>query len=276
MSVMAGKKRKSPGSKARSPERRSWGLLHLLGGIEARQWFAAGRRAGRLLVLLAIVAAVWMGVRFLDGYVHRITRARQVELTVTLVGPPRWASKELIEEICLSSGIKRDDFLLDEDLTGKWARNLSQNPWVKRIKQVRKRYNGQVDIDCELREPVAAVYKSDRMSYVDAAGVVLPAAKLVDDYCHVVRLQDGLNIRALPEPGQTIRSKAMIAGLEVLNVIRRMDEDLATDDPLWPELAVLDVSNFEGQVNPAVSHLTMYTRNETEVRWGAALGRSVP
>ena len=111
------------------------------------------RRVARMVLLLGVLAAVGVGFAYLDRYVHRITEQRQVELSVSLVNPPAWATADLIKDICLSSGLRRDDFLLDEQLTGQWFANLAQNPWVKHIRQIRKRYDGRIEIDPRAEVP---------------------------------------------------------------------------------------------------------------------------
>ena len=67
-----------------------------------------------------------------------------------------------------------------------------------------------------------------------------------------------------------------MAGLQVLNEIRRVDQALPPQQRLWAELAVLDVSNHEGRRDPSRPHLSLYTHNGIELRWGAAVGRSRP
>ena len=73
------------------------------------------------MLLLIFGGAVVSGFYYMERYVEDITRKRQVGLTVEYPNPPKWASPQLIEEICLSSGIRSDDFLLDKDLTAKWS-----------------------------------------------------------------------------------------------------------------------------------------------------------
>ena len=227
------------------------------------------------LAAVAVLAAVVAGVFFyLQSYVAAITRQRAVELTVVLKNPPPWASEELIRQICLSSGIRSDDFLLDTRLTGKWAANLAANAWVKQVRQVRKRYDGRVELDCQLREPIAWIEHPGRRCYIDLEGVVLPATHLNERYCHLVQLRG--SAQAPPAPGQIIQTPALVAGLQVLTMIRCVDEQLPTEERLWAELAALDVSNYEGRVDRAQSHLTLYTSNDTPVHWGAAVGRSRP
>ncbi|MBN2132612.1 MAG: hypothetical protein JW741_24135, partial [Sedimentisphaerales bacterium] len=218
---------------------------------------------------------VLIGLGILEQYVQEVNQARQVKLQVELKDPPTWASKSLISQVCLSTGIQGDDDFLEKGIVQEWAGNLRSNPWVKQVRQMRRRYDGRLEIDCALRRPVAsvaAVLEGEIVYYVDAEGVLLPAAPLDPRVGHLVRLR-GERVRRL-EPGGTIESPAMLAGLAVLAEIRAVDERLPADEQLWQEIAVMDVSNFQGRIDDAQSHLVMYTASNTEIRWGAALGES--
>ena len=110
------------------------------------------------------------------------------------------------------------------------------------------------------------------MYYLDLDGVVLPRVRLGGTGEHLVRLR-GWSL-GVPAPGERINSPAVLAGLELLAMFRKVDEDLDWEERLWEELAVLDVSNFEGRISNADAHLVVYTTNDTEILWGAQVGRS--
>jgi len=257
-----------------SRKRTSPGLLKRWFAESGSQWSKAiGRWLGCLVILIAVISGMVVGLRYLDRYVkEEVASRREIQWEVMLADPqPQWASDELKDAICLSSGLSSDDFLLDEGLVGKWAGNLALNPWVKHLNQVRKRYDGLVVIDCQLREPIGLVEQAGRVYYIDDDGVILPEMPI---YGHLVRLE-GFS-EELPEPGQYIKSKSLVAGLQVLAMIREVDANLLSRERLWGELAVLDVGNHEGRVSREDSHLTLYTKNNTPIRWGAAVGRERP
>jgi len=234
----------------------------------------ANRRLGQIGILVLAFLGAGAGLLYLDSYVHQLARQRQVQLSVEFSNPPAWASDTLIKDICLSSGIRQDDFILDEDLPAQWATNLAQNPWVKQVKQIHRRYDGRVQLDCELRRPIAKVIQSNGTFYLDAEGVVLTEAELAAGAGHLVELRG--TVAAVGRPGETIGSAALMAGLQVLSEIRRVDQALPPQQRLWAELAALDVSNHEGRRDPDRPHLSLYTGNGIELRWGAAVGRSRP
>jgi len=207
----------------------------------------------------------------MEGYVANIVQQRQVALTVELKDPPQWISEQLISEICLSTGINSNDDLLDESLTKQWAAKLSQNPWVKRVKTIHKRFDGRVVLDCEIRRPLAKIQRHHKTVYIDLEGVVLPYSPT---YGHLVTLRG--HPSPLPRPGQSITAASLIAGIEVLQLILRIDEQMPAQNRLWQELATIDVSNYQGQRNRAKPHLSLYTHGNTEIRWGAAVGNYLP
>lgn len=247
----------------------------------AKEWLAGegGQHLGMILLkstlALSLGVFVLIGLGILEQYVQKVNHARQIKLQVELKNPPTWASKSLISQVCLSTGIQGDDNFFEKGIVKQWAGNLRSNPWVKQVRRVRRRYDGRLEIDCALRRPVAsvaAVLDGEVVYYVDAEGVLLPAVPLDPRAGHLVRLQ-GERVRHLV-PGGAIESQAMLAGLAVLAEIRAVDEQLPPEERLWQEIAVMDVSNFQGRIDDVQAHLVMYTANRTEIRWGAALGES--
>ena len=67
--------------------------------------------------------------------------------------------------------------MLDRMLAVKVARAFELNPWVARVKWVRKSYPGQVEVELEYRRPVAMVevYTDDEMGLfpIDSHAVLL-------------------------------------------------------------------------------------------------------
>ena len=232
------------------------------------------KKLGILILLVLLAVVVGFGFSFLERYVQQVNRSRQVKLKVKLNDRPRWASDELVREVCLSTGIRQDDDFYDPELVKSWNANLAKNPWVKKIHRLRKSYDGLLEIDCELRQPIASIQADSELCYVDVEGVVLSAVPLDGPAGHLVRLQGG-NPKTI-QPGMHLSSKSLLAGIEVLAEIRKTDNQLPREDQLWSELAVMDVSNHEGHIDSGDSHLVIYTTDNTEIRWGAAKNRERP
>ncbi len=267
---MATKKRKKTNKKTAGP-----GLAERIGQIWQSQHVGWMKKKLGIVVLLAILAMViGFGFSFLERYVQQVNRERQVKWKVELEDPPRWASHDLIRQVCLSTKIRQDVDFSDPELVKTWNANLAQNPWVKKINSLRKRYDGLLKIDCELRQPIAYILVNPKLCYyVDVEGMVLPAVPL-EGWMHLVRLQ-GDTPKTI-QPGMSFTSKPLLAGIEVLTEIRKTDEQMPREDQLWSELKVMDVSNFEERIAKGESQLVIYTTDDTEIRWGAAKNRERP
>ncbi|MCP4710922.1 MAG: hypothetical protein GY869_20050, partial [Planctomycetes bacterium] len=164
----------------------------ITGGDQPEWWDGFKRK-----VFYVVLVGVWLtvgglGLNYLEHYVKGLPQYHNVSLVIELQNPPDWASEEVIEDVCISAGLRMDDFLLDEELTDRLRLNLLDqhySPWVKHIKQVRKQYGGKVMIDCELRRPIASIRQGTKVCYIDSEGVVLPAVPLAARYNHIVKMQ---------------------------------------------------------------------------------------
>ena len=217
-----------------------------------------------------VLTGITAGLRYLERYVKDVAVNRKISIELEFVGKkPVWASPELISEINISSGISSDDFLLDDELVKRAYKSVSENPWVASINSVRKCYSGIIQLDYSLREPVAKIIRADNIYFIDSECVVIPYAP-VDK--HLVCIEGSR--QAIPKPGLTIKQADIIAALDILKKIEFVDKNLSSDsDAIWTELSVIDISNFEGRKDSSKSHINMYTHKDTEIRWGAAVGR---
>ncbi len=232
--------------------------------------FFSGQLAVRIGFFALLAVGIVMFFNMCEGYVQSISQKRDLSLTVELKNPPDWLSPELNRDICLATGINRDDFLLDKSLTSQWRNNLAQNPWIKNVNNIHKRFDGRVVLDCDIRRPLAIIENQGRNFYIDVEGMVMPYQPTNG---HLVRLR-GHQSESL-KPGESIHTPELIAGIEVLQLILQVDENLPMGDRLWTELAILDVSNFQGRQDALRSQLTLYTKGNTEVRWGAPVGNYI-
>jgi len=242
------------------------------------EWWGSFKRKLLYVVLVGVwLTAAVLGLSYLEHYVQGLPQYQDVSLVVELANPPDWVGEDLIDQVCLAAGLQVDDFLLDDELTDRLLVNLldqSKSPWIKHVRQVRKCYDGKVMIDCELRRPIASIRQGNRVCFIDAEGVVLPTAALAGRYNHIVKMQ-GVDVK-LPRIGEPVNSESLMAGIEVLALIRGTDEKLRREERLWHELATIDVSNWEGRISAINPHLLLYTHSNTEIKWGAAAGRSLP
>lgn len=246
-------------------------------GLSARlsAWTESGlvpavrRQIGRFTLWLGAIGLIIATFITLENYVKNVARERDVQYSITLLNPPSWLSKDLEREICLTLGVKSDDYILDKSLTEKWKQALSNNSWIKHINMIHRDYTGHITLDCEIRFPIAAVHQDNQVYYLDLEGTVLPAGPVSH---HLVRFIG--NESFLPAPGNTVTARDLVAGLKVVQLIKNVDLHLPATERIWTELASLNIANFEGRCDSTESHLTFYTERDTPIRWGAAVGQS--
>ncbi len=223
--------------------------------------------------IVVFLGGTVFGLKYLDThYVREVTEKRDVKLTMELAGMPEWVSSELIEYICLSSDVSADNQLWEEHLVETWRRNIMQNPWVKDVYHIRKRYDGRIVIHAEIRKPVASITQGKMRYFLDEEGVILNDQPLRG--LHVLGIEG--NVQRFGEPGETVKLDAVKAGLKNIAVIQEIDNKLSRSDRVWDELTSIDVGNYEGRLQHNNPHIILNTRKGVEIYWGAAVGREVP
>jgi cell division septal protein FtsQ len=60
--------------------------------------------------------------------------------------------------------------------------------------------------------------------------------------------------------------------MAVLNRLSLMDIAVSADKPLLRQIDRIDVANFEGRKNKREPHISLYTKDGTQIIWGAELG----
>ena len=246
------------------------GIFSKIVGLFVDERFAPLRKMVVVVVPLSIfLVGVVMGMGHLESYVKNVAANRDIKLELVFVGDkPGWATDQLLEKVNLSTGISSDDYLLDDALIKTAWKNLQENPWVASVNLVRKCYSGEIMVDYTLREPVAEIIRGNDIRYIDVNGVVLDYAPVQK---HMVKVEG--SYQAVPKPGLVIKQEDVCAALDILSKIKLVDESMDDADTIWPEISYIDVSNYNGRENPNVSHINLYTHKNTQIRWGAAVGR---
>jgi hypothetical protein len=58
----------------------------------------------------------------------------------------------------------------------------------------------------------------------------------------------------------------------VLSRLEKMDSAVTPNKPLLREIDKIDVGNFDGRKNKHEPHITLFTKEGTEIIWGAEIG----
>jgi hypothetical protein len=123
-------------------------------------------------------------------------------------------------------------------------------------------------IEARWRKPLALVKSGSQNFYVDDELVVL-------DFVPIPNLPivgiEGLSAR-VPSQGEVWQSDDLDAAVTILAKLDQMDKSVTPDKPLLYEIDRIDVSNFNGRKNSRFPHIVLYTKDDTEIIWGAEFG----
>ena len=124
-------------------------------------------------------------------------------------------------------------------------------------------------IKARWRKPLALVKSGIQSFYVDDELVVLDFVPMPN--LPIVRIS-GLSTTDIPPPGKAWQKDDLSAAVAILARLDRMDKLVTPDSPLLYEISHLDVTNFNGRQNSRLPHIILYTKDGTEIIWGAEIG----
>jgi hypothetical protein len=215
---------------------------------------------------------VLAGFTFLDGYVKKQTTGSSGNRTIELVGDvPNWVSEEIKNRIYAAATAEANNSANDDE---KIAASAQQNiahlvPWLAdaRVRTTHK----SILISGRWRKPMLLVSADNKNKFfIDADMVIL-------DYSPVGNLPiiniTGMELSKIPPtPGQVWQGDDLTAAIAVLNRLSRMDTAVTPDKPLLHHIDRIDIANFDGRKNKREPHISLYTKDGTQIIWGAELG----
>jgi hypothetical protein len=219
----------------------------------------------KVTAVLAFLAASGAFLRYAEGYVKTISPDQEGSLV--LVGVPNWADLNLREHVAEVAGGKR--FLLTEETASVLARNLAPMAWLTDV-DVQVTYKS-VRVKARWRKPVAVIdIPEDREKiYIDADLVVLDYLPM--PHLPIVEIK-GVDLKRRPWPGQVFDQQDLAAGVALVVLLHRMDAQMTPKNPLLEHVASIDVRNFNGRKNPREPHVTLRSKDGTQIIWGAEIG----
>jgi len=221
------------------------------------------------LVVAGVLCGIVVGLVLLERYVTQIVPALEDGVELELAGVPAWVNEELKNKV-YAAAQGRDSLRLDEDTALSVQRNLAQQVvWLDNVR-VQTTHNC-LRIEGRWRRPVAWVQSGPAKFYIDAEQVVLDFVPIAD--LPIVEIQGLSTTAEPPRLGQRWRQDDLAAAITILNQLDRMDRSLALDKSLLDEIDRIDVSNFDGRKNDSRPHIVLYTEDDTEITWGAEVGK---
>ena len=240
--------RKSKRNEGRSSSKRRWGELE----PERRRWLLLF--GGQVLAVVVLVVAVGWGLIRLDDHVLHQPRFSGSPQIVLHQVPP---GLETMMQDYLQPLTDVD--WIEPTLCQRIAQRLDENPWIKSVQRVRRSNDGQIEVLCDYRQPVAMVQTAGSFVLIDQDQVRLPGQYA---YCPQYPLIQGVASR----PPQAGRRWAAVDLAAALRVVRQI-----SDEPFADQVTAISVHNYGGREDPYSGHIRLITdRAGGQIIWGSA------
>lgn len=217
----------------------------------------------KIAALIGVCAAVALGLHYAEGYVTTADPAEDGDLL--LLDVPSWANYDLKNRVVAAAGGPR--LPITEETADVVARNLNAMTWLDEIEVLVT--HETIDVKARWRKPLALLTRGPSRFYVDAGLVVL-------DYMPMAHLPivevTGVTMGLPPSPGAVFDRDDLAAAVMLIDVLSRMDAEVAPRNPLLEQIASIDVSNFKGRKNHRDPHIVLRSKDNAEIIWGAEIG----
>ena len=232
-----------------------------------------------VLSVLFVLIGIAVGLAYLDEYVEDISPVGAEYGPVNLLDKPVWFNSELDRRI--KEAVGADQVVLDENTASVVGAKLQSVAWLYDVQA--RTMNDCVEIRTKYRKPLGFVKQSRKRYYTAwSRRRELPANKdiIVLDYLPISELPiveiKGFAAGKVPAVGNIWNDDDIVAAMEILTLLAKMDELSTPDAPLLEEIASVEVSNFDVRKSSSSKkpHIVLYAMDGTPVNWGAGPGRS--
>ncbi len=188
--------------------------------------------------------------------------------SIKLMNLPNWLrrpeNQHVLDQILRSANLDpKTDYIADDRLAYKIARNLKDSPWIDQVVSIKKvERNGILAVECTYRMPTAWIQQEDRCYLVDGLGHRLPGT--YDPYqVEQAGLMTVLGAKAVPpDVGQVWAGGDVQAGLRLADLLQ---------NTLRGKIAAVDVTNYLGYADPLAPDIKLQPRQlSSEIFWGHA------
>jgi hypothetical protein len=223
----------------------------------------------KVLAVVCVLCGIVFGLISLEKYVKETIPVRQGAGDLVLADVPIWVSDELQEKVYKIATADGSSLGLD-DAALSVQRNIEElMPWLYEVK-VRATHN-ILRVEALWRKPVALVKSGLIKFYVDTQQVVLDYMEMPD--LPIVEIKGLPLVTKIPPLGEVWQRDDLAAAIMILDRLAFMDNSETPDKPLLREIDRIDVSNFNGRHNSRQAHIILYTKDNTEIIWGAEVGK---
>jgi len=217
-------------------------------------------------ILVGIVA----GFSSLEKYVKETTPLSDNTVRLELANVPAWVNNQLKEKVLAAARGDGEDLRLDENAAGPVQQNIAREVvWLDEV-TVQRTHDG-FRIEGRWRRPVGLIKSGLSRFYVDAEQVVLDF--LAMPHLPIVKITGLPLITRTPPLGEVWGRDDLASAIEIIKRLEQMDKLVTPDKPLLYEIDRVDVSNFSGRVTSKLPHIVMYAKDNTQIIWGAEVGK---
>lgn len=221
-------------------------------------------------MLLSVLGA---GYHYADRYVENRVAYEKQPMIVVLKNRPLWMNDFLVEQIAQIVRPTTAHSSFDHQLLADTYDLLARNPWVRKVKSVRRAYTYRpgdtLEIDCEYRAPAALVKSGPFYWLVDENGIRLSERFTEQDVPNIqfgpdghtrIRVIEGVRHQAPHLPGEQWLGEDLTAGLKMLSYL--------FDRPYTEQILRVNVANLGGRVDGKAPQIVLGTKFNTQVWWG--------
>ena len=181
---------------------------------------------------------------------------------IHLAQRPSWISDDIENDIFDVPCLSRSFSIFEPGVTARIAAAIERSPWVRNVRAVRKQFPNRLDIEMELRKPVAYVDYRGTFHAVDRTGVRVPGSfrKLDDTPWRLpcILVAD----REPPDLGAQWDSDLVRCAVDVADAL------VVARDELPVQVAAIDVRSRWDRGKPQ-RNVTLYTLNGPRIFWGS-------
>lgn len=226
-------------------------------GVQARRRLLVRTTTGITIVATVIGAAI--ALHRVEQYVLAHERFRHPPVLQLLDTP-----KGIHDDIMTALEPVRDTAWGDARLCRRIGTIVEANPWVRRVRAVRKYGDGRVVIRCDHRRPAAMIQLDGRFYLASDDGVRLPGTYA---YSPAMTLVEGV-ASPPPQPGEVWDTPDLRAAIAVA---QRIEGEAFSD-----QITAVSVHNYGGRVDSEEPHIRLMTDQAGgAIIWGSAPGEEL-
>ena len=225
----------------------------------------------KVLAVVCVLCGIVIGLMFLEKYVKQTIPAQQGAGDLVLADVPLWVSDQLKEKVRTIASANGSNPGIDDDTALNVQRNIEElTPWLDEVKV--KAAHNILRVEARWRKPIALVKSGSIKFYVDAEQVVLDFIPMPDEL-PIVEIKVFPPITKIPPLGEVLKRNDLAAAVRILDRLDHMDKSETPEKPLLREIDRIDVSNFNGRQNSRHAHIILYSKDNTQIIWGAEVGK---